>query len=98
MTGREEALLSSLDLRSLNRGLGGVKTNLSLLLILFLLLLAEFKKEYDGPGVLLELSSFILLFKNEKLILLLLLLFKMTALELFEFVEIDDDDTEDEVK
>jgi len=93
MTGREEALLSSLDLRSLNRGLGGVKTNLSLLLlILFLLLLAEFKKEYDGPGVLLELSSFILLLKNEKL------LFKMTALELFEFDEIDDDDTEDEVK
>ena len=96
MTGREEALLSSLDLRSLNRGLGGVKTNLSLLLILFLLLLAEFKKEYDGPGILLELSSFILLFKIEKLILLLL--FKMTALELFEFDEIDDDDTEDEVK
>ena len=91
--GREEALLSSFDLRSVNRGLGGVKTNLSLLLILFLLLLAEFKKEYDGPGILLELSSFILLFKNEKL-----LLFKMTTLELFEFDDIDDDDTEDEVK
>ena len=59
-------------------------------------MLAEFKKEYDGPGILLELSSFILLFKIEKLILLLL--FKMTALELFEFDEIDDDDTEDEVK
>ena len=54
--------------------------------------LALEKDDVDGPGWLVELSSFILLLRIEKF------LFKKIAPELFEFDEMVDDDTDDEVK